>query len=363
MKKININCPIGSTGYGITSLNIVKQLYQKHIKISLFPIGNSFEFNLPEEKTIIQELIENSRLFDYNAPCVKIWHQNDLALRAGNGHYYVFPFFELDTLTQKDKHNLGFCDYIFVASQWAKEVLIQNNITKPIYVAPLGVDMSIFKIPNKIKIRDNNYVFFHIGKWEKRKSQDFLIKAFENAFNNNDNVELWLVPHNPFLSKEKEAEWLKLVSNSKLKDKIKICDRLPTQKHLAEFIFYGDCGIFPSRAEGWNNEIPECMAINKPIITTNYSAHTEYCNNNNSYLIEIDELEVAHDNKWFFGDGKWAKLGEKQLEQTVEHMRYVYKNHIVSNPEGVLTAQKYSWDNTCSIIDDTMMRNNSYANT
>lgn len=362
MKNLNINCPIGGTGYGITSYNIVRGLHNLNTNISLFPIGSNLECNNEEDSVLLRNLYKNNETFDYDAPCLKIWHQHDLASRIGKGHYYSFPFFEIDKLTNKEKHNLNYCDYIFVASEWAKQVLLQNNIHKPIYVAPLGVDTNIFKIPPKIRVKNNNYIFFHIGKWEKRKSQDFLIECFNRAFINEDDVELWLLPHNPFLNKDEESHWLDLVKNSPLKDKIKIYHRLPTQYHLAEFIFYGDCGVFLSRAEGWNNEIPECMALDKPIIATNYSAHTEYCNSLNSYLVNIDELEEANDGKWFFGEGKWAKLAQNQMDQTIEHMRYVYHNNIASNPNGMETAQKYSWNNTCSIIDSTLTRNYSYAN-
>ena len=73
-----------------------------------------------------------------------------------------------------------------------------------------------------------------------------------------------------------------------------------------------DCGIFPSRAEGWNLDMLEMMALNKSIITTNYSAHTEFCNKDNSFLIDISETEPANDGKWFFGQGNWAKIGEEQ---------------------------------------------------
>jgi glycosyltransferase involved in cell wall biosynthesis len=350
MKKININCPIGSTGYGITSLNIVKSLNKKNIEISLFPIGNSFELNFPDEKNLIQQLHSRTAHFDYSAPCLKIWHQHDLALKIGNGKYYVFPFFELDILSEREKHHLNFADYIFVASNWAKQILLKNNIVKPVYVAPLGVDTTIFNTTQINHTQKDNYVFCHIGKWEKRKGQDFLIQAFDKAFDINDNVELRLVPYNPFLKQEQLNEWYNLVNNAKLKDKIKIYNRLPTQLNLAQFISEADCCIFPSRAEGWNNEIPECMALNKPIIATNYSAHTEYCDNSNCYLIDIDELEPAYDGRWFFGEGNWAKLAEKQLEQTIEYMKTVYNSNITTNIEGVNTAQKYSWEATAQII-------------
>jgi glycosyltransferase involved in cell wall biosynthesis len=365
MKNININCPINGTGYGITSLNIVKGLYSRpDTKLSLFPIGNNIDINSEQDKNIIQEVLANSNNFDYNAPCLKIWHQHDLSQRIGNGHYYVFPFFEVDTLTDREKHHLNYADYIFVASSWAKQILLNNGITKQIYVAPLGVDTTVFQTPNKIRMQKDNYVFFHIGKWELRKSQDFLLKAFDEAFTENDNVELRLLPFNPFLSEEEHNKWLNLVSRCKLKDKIKIFNRLPTQYHLAEFIDDGDCGVFISRAEGWNNEILEAMALNKPIIATNYSAHTEYCNDKNCYLVNVNELEAANDGKWFNGHGKWAKLSDNQLDQTVNYMKFVYSNSIDSNPEGVLTAQKYSWNQTTSIIAENLIRNNSYhANT
>lgn len=361
MKKININCVIGGTGYGITSLNILKKLYAHNIEVSLFPIGQDFNCNNEEEKNIVLKCIKNAEKFDSKSPCLKIWHQHDLAQRVGEGKYYAYPFFELDTFTDLEKHHLNNVDYLFTSSQWAKQVLLSNNIKVPITVCPLAVDMQIFFPPPKIRIKKPNYVFFNIGKWEIRKSHDFLIKAFNLAFTEKDNVELWLVPHNPFLSEEESKRWIGLVENSRLKNKIRIFDRLPTQYHLAEVIFNGDCGVFLSRAEGWNNEILETMAINRPVIATNFSAHTEYCTRENSYLVDIDEKEPANDGKWFHGQGSWAKLSDKQLAQTIEYMRYVYINRIYTNPAGLNTAKKYTWDNTASIIEDTMQINGSFT--
>lgn len=364
MKKINLNCPINGTGYGITSLNITKALLDLDLDLYLFPLGSTIEVNSSYDAELIKALINKNDIFPYNAPCLKIWHQYDLAPRIGNGHYYTFPFFEIDTLSKKEIHHLNYSDYIFVASSWARDILINNGITKPIYVAPLGVDMGIFYEPDKIKVEQDNYIFFHIGKWEHRKSQDILLQAFDAAFTEDDDVELRLVPFNPFLSEKENDYWFSLVDNCKLKDKIKVFGRLPTQYNLAEFIFHADCGVFISRAEGWNNEVIETMAMNKPVIVTNYSAHTEYCNSDNSYLVNIDSLEPANDGKWFNGSGNWAKLGQSQIDQTIEYMRYVYNNRVDSNPNGVLTAQKYSWNNTANIIQQTFTRNNSYhANT
>lgn len=364
MKNLNLFCPINGTGYGITSLNILKSLVSDNTQVALFPIGNQIQLNSENDREFVEKSLENNVNYDPKAPCLKIWHQHDLAAKIGNGHYYVMPFFEIDKLNKREVHGINSADYVFQPSEWGKKILEENGVTKPIFIAPLGVDHTIFSNkPNKIRMEKPNYVFFHIGKWEKRKSQDVLIQAFNQAFEKSDNVELRLVPHNPFLKEEEHMEWINLAKNSKLGDKINIYNRLATQYHLADFIDDADCGVFVSRAEGWNNEIPESMAMNKPIIATNYSAHTQYCDDENSFLVNIDETEPAIDGKWFNGQGNWAKIGENQIEQIVEHMRYVYKNNIKDNPCGVKTANKYSWTNTAACINKTLTSRKSYANT
>lgn len=362
-ESINLYCPIGHTGYGITSSNIASALHRMGIPVSLFPIGN-INTNSEEEKNLLTGLLNNSRKFNYYAPCLKIWHQFDLAPKVGNGKYYTYPFFELDKFASHEVHHLNFSDILFASSQWAKDVLLNNNVKKPIYIAPLAVDTNIFRCPPKIKIDSKPYTFFNIGKWEKRKSQEFIISAFNAAFSPSDNVQLRLIPQLETLNEETRKKIFAFIENCPLKDKIQLYSRLSTQYDLASYIWDGDCGLFLSRAEGWNNSILETMAINRPVIVTNYSAHTEYCTKDNSLLVDIDELEIADDGIWFHGQGNWAKLGQKQFDQTVEYMRYVYNNNIRFNPNGLETVKKYTWAKTAKIIYDTMTITGSfYANT
>ena len=57
---------------------------------------------------------------------------------------------------------------------------------------------------------------------------------------------------------------------------------------------------------------------------------------------------------WFKGDGNWAKMGEDQVDQAVEHMRAVHKKKKeegkIYNSQGVETAQKFSWENSADKI-------------
>jgi glycosyltransferase involved in cell wall biosynthesis len=349
MKKLNYNAPICGTGYGLTSKHILKQIC-KYYNITLFPIGSIDTENDSELKSIVP-LLDRNKEFDPNSPSLKIWHQFDLASRIGKGKYYAFPIFELDTFNKQEINHLQSCDHLFVCSEWAKTILLNNNINIPIDVIPLGTDPDIFDSEtNNSKPILDKYIFLTIGKWEHRKSHDILIECFNQAFNANDNVELWLATYNPFLSKEELNSWMLLVSNSPLKDKIRVFNRLNSQRDIASLIQYSSCGVYISRAEGWNLELLETICMNKPVIATNYSGHTQFCNDQNAFLINITETEKAVDNKWFFGSGNWAKINSSHKDEIIQHMRQCYQNDIRSNPGYLSTKTEFTWENSAKTI-------------
>ena len=97
------------------------------------------------------------------------------------------------------------------------------------------------------------------------------------------------------------------------------------------------------------------MACGKPVITTNYSAHTEFCNTDNSYLIDIESLETAHDGVFFSGShGQWAQFSDRQEEQLVTHMRAIHQTKQQSglplNKDGIDTANHFSWHNSAQEV-------------
>ena len=155
---------------------------------------------------------------------------------------------------------------------------------------------------------------------------------------------------NPFNSPEEENKWQNLYSDPN----IKIIPGAETQAEVYNIMTRVDCGVFPSRGEGWNLELLEMMATGKHVIATDYSAHTEFCTQENCGLVPIEELEPAFDDKWFFGQGKWASLGEKQLRQTAYYMSAIHRaksrGSLDPNINCTATAEKFSWQNTAREI-------------
>ena len=340
---INLIAPINNLGYGVAGYNIFKSLFALDRTTALYPISTP-EFI----DSAIQSGLDN-RHDQTVKPCVKIWHQNDLFQFVGHGEHIGFPIFELTEFNAEEKMSMRHCDKLFVCSEWAKDVLYNQEgwTSPPVHVVPLGVDAELFQPTLSGRTPT---VFLNCGKWEKRKGHDVLLECFNNAFTQDDNVELWMMCDNPFIGKSNE-HWQNLYKSSPLGNKIRIIPRQQTHEDVYNIMKQADCGVFPSRAEGWNLELLEMMACGKQVIATNYSAHTEFCNNDNTLLVDIEKLEMAHDGVFFNGShGEWASIGETQKEQVVNHMRTVHsnkkQNHLSLNEEGIKTSLHFSWHNS-----------------
>jgi glycosyltransferase involved in cell wall biosynthesis len=344
--NINISCPINNTGYGLASLNILKEISKNH-NVALFPIGQP-SVSCQEDYDLILKLFNNKIDCDINAPYIKIWHQFDLFEHIGKGKYFAFPFFELDTFNKLEVNCLNVPDTIIATSCWAADI-ISKHVNTPTSVVPLGVDLNIFDYTKPLQEHSDKYVFLNIGKWEIRKGHDILLELFQTAFPDNKDVELWILASettNSYSKKEELDKWKSMYNQPR----VKLFNGVDSQQDIANLISKSSCGLYPSRAEGWNLELLESMAMNKPVITTNYSAHTEFCTRDNSFLIDILETEKAYDGKAFYGQGNWAKIGPKEKDQIIDYMRYVVKNNIKINQDGLKTANRFSWSNSADCL-------------
>lgn len=352
MKSLNVFAPINPLGYGVAGKNCSIML-NKFFDVSLFPIGQH-TFDNQREFSLLNPLIQNSTKFDSKAPCLKIWHEFAMGERVGSGELIGYCFFELDQMNDVKKHHLKQCDKVVVTSQWAKEIVEKETGHNDVHVVPLGVDHTIFY--PAIRQRDRKFVVFNAGKWEKRKGHDALLSIFNRAFPENNDVELWMMCSNPVASKDYNDKW---ESYYRTDGRVRILDRVKTQEELSDIMRSTTCGLFPSRGEGWNLELLEMMSCGKPVVTTYYSSHTEFCNQNNSIAIEPNSLEKAVDGVYFKeGDvGDWASLDD-MIDEFAIALREIYSLWIqeedTTNYAGIETAQSYNWLNTASKIAEVI---------
>jgi len=349
---VNVTAPINSLGYGVVGLNIVLGLERLGHAPALWPIG---EIEAPEEHhATLRRALDRRQQYNPRAASLRVSHQIDLAQHVGKLLHCGLPIFELNRFDPVEQHHLASQDLLFVPSRWAKQVLADNAIPEDrIHVAPFGVDREIFRFVDRVE--PGATVFLNVGKWEVRKGHDILAEAFGKAFTKKDDVRLVLLTPNPFYSAEESRQWADAYRNSPLGEKIQVLeDRLPSQRDVAELMARADCGVFPFRAEGWNLDLAEMMAMGKNVIATNYSAPTEYLTAENARLIETDRLVDAMDAKWFHGQGQWAELGDPQIEQLVEHLRAVHRlkqaGQLRPNTAARDAMARFTWDNTVDCI-------------
>jgi len=358
-KNLNIMTPINDLGYGIAGYNTTKSLHELGVEISLFPIGDPQITLDITQSNLIQLLASRQTSFDVNAPCLKIWHEFSMAERIGSGPLFSYSFFEVNKFDERKRNHLKSCDGIIVSSEWAKEVAEDQLEGGPlIHVAPLGVNSAMFShhpLPKSEKC-----IFLNCGKWEMRKGHDLLLSMFLEAFPSEEDVELWMMPSNPFISPEETAQWEAFYKQDL---RVRILERVHSHDQVAGVMTHATCGVFPSRAEGWNLELLEMMAMGKPVIATNYSAHTEFCTEENCHLVTPPSLEQASDGKWFDGSAEWASIGEVSSDFS-NHMRSVYEEWKGSdtnpvNESGIQTAKEFSWNNTAASIQDIIFGENN----
>lgn len=332
------------TGYGVAGGHLLRALQERGVPVALFPLG-------PVDPTIapnpaLQAALDRQECFRGDLPSVRIAQAFDLAQHIGRGPRVGFTIFELDTFTRRELHHLRQQDAIVVCSDWARQVCLQNGLTdRPIHVVPLGVDAGVFHPRVTPARRYPETVFLQVGKLEPRKGQRELLHAFEAAFTPKDPVRLVLACGNPFATREQMDAMLRPFRVSPMASRITLVTaELATHRDVAALMAGADCGVFPVRAEGWNLEALEMLAMGKTVIATHCTAHTEFLSPDNARLVEAPELEVAHAGT---AVGRWAAWGPSQHEQLVAHLRAVHAARLggtlAENAGGLATASRFSW--------------------
>ena len=339
------------TGYGVAGAQLLHALQRQRIPVAYFPIG-PVDPSLTDNPTL-RTALEAQGSYRTDVPSVRLSQQFDLAQHIGRGPRVGFTIFELDTFTARELHHLRSQDALMVCSDWARQVCLDNGVTSlPIHVVPLGVDRAVFHEQVTPARTFKETTFLQVGKLEPRKGQLELLRAFEAAFTPKDNVRLVLVCGNPFVTREQMQALLKPFRKSPMAAKITLLtEELPSQREVAAWMAAADCGVFVARAEGWNLEALEMLAMGREVIATDYSAHRQFLDPENAKLIRIDALEPAAGGAAI---GRWAAWGTAQHEQLVMQLRAVHAQRQSDgrqrNVAGLATATQFSWDASASAM-------------
>lgn len=343
---LNITAPVNFTSYGICSTEIMRELYKQKENFCWFSIGrvectknDELLFNVLREHTLDYKSDSNS---------LKIFHQFDVTHHPSKGKHIAYVIFEKNVLNRYEINQLQQQDCVLVPSKWAKRVCEANDINN-CYVVPLGTH----PVSHPANMQGGPTIFIHIGKPEYRKGHDVLPKIWERAFGNDPSVELLFFCNTFFPNEDDYNNYIRPMEQF---SNVEIIKKWISEPDLRTAMEQSHCGIFPTRAEGWCMPILELMNLGKHIITTDYSGHTEFVNNQNSLIVSASSVEIAKDNRWFNGEGTWLSFTSKDIDNFAEQLRFIHdlnqKGNLTINQAGFETAQKYTWENTVNKLKE-----------
>lgn len=168
----------------------------------------------------------------------------------------------------------NYFDAVIVPDPFHIDVYKQNGVTIPIFVLPLGLNLSDFlQQPLKRKC-GIPFTFASLGAGISRKNIVKSINAFAKVFKNNPDVKFLI--HCRYALPEVEKEIKEYISNNSLDNVLYSCKRLSRDEYRELFQSI-DCYVNLSKGEGFSIQPREAMALGIPVIITNNTAQKTIC--------------------------------------------------------------------------------------
>lgn len=251
-----------------------------------------------------------------------------------------YTFFEENILSHKDiEEAKDYFSLVVAGSTWCEDILRKYGLTNTKTIIQ-GIDPSLFNPHhNQKEYFKDSFVIFSGGKFELRKGQDLVIKAYRHFLERHEDAILIISWNNIWKSTRKSMALSKHIdfieSNEDdgilFKKLMKINGIplskviiLPPKPNIAMSRIYKntDIGLFPNRCEGGTNLVlMEYMACGKPAIASFSSGHKDIVNDENSLILRnMGNIEIKQDQN------VTAVWDDPDPDEIIEKLEYAYSN-------------------------------------
>lgn len=236
-------------------------------------------------------------------------------------------------------------DQLWVVSEWHKKVAVAQGFPKEkVIVIHEGVDWSLKS--NDLHNQFDKFTFMFFGRWDYRKSVPEIVKAWLEAFSNEEDVELILSADNPysidgFKSTEERLEHYNLID-----DRIKVKHFL-TRAEYEEFLRRGHIFISCARSEGWNIPLIEAVASGTPSIYSDWGAQLEFMQEKGEPVKILEERPAKLGADLGFADATPGNYCEPDFNHLKEVLIDCFKNWESKKKKAIQEAdliwKKFNW--------------------
>jgi glycosyltransferase involved in cell wall biosynthesis len=273
-----------------------------------------------------------------------------------------FGVFEDNILSKKDVECLrnSYCR-IAAGSTYCAEVLREHGL-HDISVLPHGVDTTLFcpRLEKRSLLADR-FVIFSGGKFELRKGQDIVIRAYKVMQDRHPDVMLVNAWHNAWpKSRDTMAEstliryappanndiggWMNHLLAAHGIDVNRVITVGPRDPRLLPDLYHAtDLGLFPNRVEGGNNMVlMEYLACGKPALVSYNSGHRDIVRRQNAVLIEGHR--PMHRRREGVMKAIW---NDPSVEETIDKLEWCYQHREQLAPlahQAATDMRAFTWD-------------------
>jgi len=343
-----INAP---TGYAVSSQHIVRALEALGVDVRY-----GFVYGVEEPPNEDERIMEVRRKPKDLSVTQVVYGQGDVFFKNSGKYKVGYSMLEVDGIPRDWVEQANAMDEVWVPSHFNKETFERSGVKRPIHVMPLGVDIDYFHPFIQSSPLGDRYVFLSVFEWGERKAPEILLKAYNQEFSSKDDVLLVLKVTNtdPAVNIERQVDDMRLIPDRAPIVMI-INQNIPTDE-MGGLYRSCDCFVLPTRGEGWGMPTLEAMACGLPVISTYWSAQTEFLNDDVAYPLKVKGLIPAVAKCPYYKGWKWADPDEEHLRTL---MRRVYENREEARAKGlrasVWAREKWTWLHSASRIKKRLL--------
>lgn len=343
------------TGLGQSTRLLLSELQASGVDCSIIPYAQSKEYSMTD--TSFDDLISEDNpyginVFHINAHEFTMAYMN-LGKKVFDNHYNIaFWLWELEEFPEEWVPCINLLDEIWTPSEFISNSL-RKKTSKPVVTIPYHVTAPVNTTFNReyFSLPENQFLFlgmYDSNSISERKNPQAVIKAFKAAFDPND-ARVGLVLKINHI-KEQELNALKEELNGYTNVYFLLNNM--TKLEVNSLIQSVDVYVSLHRAEGFGLVLAEAMLLGTPVIATNYSANTEFMNQEVACLVDYDLIELQENISLYQKGNYWA---DPNIETAANYMKLLandreYYDCLTDNAKKYI-QETLSMENAISIIN------------
>ena len=316
----------GGLGLGEAFRNMIQALYESGLQFSIYPFRRNIETRLGAP--FLPELYDHKGIYDINVAYFATdqlpYYYEELKAQVDSGSYNILrTYWELPEAPSQWRTLLARIDELWVPNSFVQNAF-RSIFDGVISVIPpiVSVEFAVLYDRKHFGLDENTFYFmfsFDFYSSAARKNPLGVVQAFGYAFPEQQR-EVGLIIKAIGPGESDPTAFQQLNNVTKIDNRIKLLTGPMLRDEMLSLISVSDCYVSLHRSEGFGAGMAEAMALEKPVIGTDFSGNIEFLTQKTGFPVRY-ALRKLMPGEYAHGDGQsWA---EPDLEEAIRHMRGV----------------------------------------